>query len=46
MDFIAFVEEKFGKIRAVLAGDASDEGAFHFSLSRLKSEKGEKSKRH
>jgi len=28
VDFVAFLEEEFGEVGAVLAGDAGDEGAF------------------
>jgi hypothetical protein len=30
VDFIALLEEEFSEVRAVLAGDAGDEGSFHF----------------
>jgi hypothetical protein len=36
MDFVSFVEEKFGKVRAVLAGDSCDEGFFHWVDSGVK----------
>src|ERR1019366_8105606 len=29
VDFVAFLEEEFGEIGAILAGDAGDERAFH-----------------
>ena len=29
MDLVALVEQEFGQIRAVLAGDPGDEGFFH-----------------
>lgn len=35
VDFVAFGEEQFGEVRAVLAGDAGDEGFFHGSLVLL-----------
>jgi hypothetical protein len=29
VDFVAFFEEEFGEVGAILAGDAGDESAFH-----------------
>src|SRR5207253_10973178 len=36
MYFVAFVEQEFGEIAAVLAGDASDECFFHVLVPRLR----------
>jgi hypothetical protein len=33
VDFIALAQQEFGEVGAVLAGDAGDEGFFHYNQS-------------
>ena len=40
VDIVAFLEEKFGEIGAVLAGDTGDECCFHIILKGNKGNKG------
>ena len=45
VDLIPFSQQKFGQVRAVLAGDAGDESFFHYERLRFSSQNARRSNR-